>query len=83
MLIANQVELPDDCPKNCPELTRPISQNGLCFHCPVFICKEVDGESLVDPEHYKLEWALDFKEWFDSGYKVYPKLEFTIEGEGD
>jgi hypothetical protein len=64
------------CPVNCPGKERPIDQGGICFRCPIFNCSpDRDGFSLLEPNNYRSDWALEFKKWFDAGMKDYPTLK--------
>lgn len=73
------IEIPKSCPKNCPAKNEPFYQGNLCSRCPVLCCsKDKDGFCVIEPEDYRPDWAEDFKDWFESGFKdeCYPRLGF-------
>jgi hypothetical protein len=77
MLIGkNKIQIPDNCPVNCPVRDEPFYQGNLCSRCPIFNCSsDEDGFCLIEPEDYREDWAEDFKKWFDSDFKEYPRLQ--------
>ena len=76
MLIANKIEVPDECPKNCQFKNEPFYQGNMCCRCPIFSCKkDENGFCLVEPEDYREEWAKEFARFF-AGEILYPKLKF-------
>ena len=78
MIIANSIEIPDECPKSCSGKLDSFDQGSLCTRCPVFCCTPVmfDGENLclIAPEDYRLDWAIEWKKWFDNGTLGLPDL---------
>jgi len=78
MLIAG-FEFPDECPDICnssPEMGLNMLLN-VCTRCPVYNC--AIGTLLVAPEHYRPDWAAEFKRWFDSGCVGIPQLKVEVE----
>lgn len=70
-------EFPDSCPKDCEFLSsRWKGQGGMCHRCPVMNCSSFDYEGevlcLVNPEHYRLDWAKEWDKFFRTGES--PKL---------
>jgi len=84
VLISNDIEIPDECPSDCPEAKSPFDQSSLCIRCPILNCKqhlvpEILGGSgnyfrLIEPSDYRRDWAVEFKKWFDTGMKGLPEL---------
>jgi hypothetical protein len=76
MLVSKKkIQIPDNCPENCPIKKEPFYQSNLCSRCPIFNCRrDEDDFCLLEPEDYREDWAEEFKEWFDSGFKEYPEL---------
>lgn len=86
MLVSEKrIEIPDTCPKECPEPESPWyqCQNGLCYRCPVLICKKNtdDGLCLVAPEDYRPDWAKEFRAWFDSNCASDHRPKLRLRGE--
>ena len=79
MLIANEVKIPDECPKDCSfkKDIEHFGQNSICIRCPVLNCREFEMEgqmtSLLRPEDYRLDWAKEWKKFFDKEID-FPKL---------
>ena len=73
-------EFPDSCPLNCAMLKEDFYQGSLCTRCPIFNCKKLTGPngekdwSLLRPEDYRLDWAKEWKRWFDRGMTGWPEL---------
>jgi hypothetical protein len=66
MKIGNK-EFPNSCPDNCPfnsDLSH-FGQNSICIRCPVFVC--TGSSPILEPEGYREDWAIAWKQWFDSG----------------
>lgn len=84
MIVAGDVEFPDDCPVNCPEKEQPFYQGNPCCRCPIFNCRKVDTPDgdfcLCEPEGYRHDWAVEWKKWFDEGMKGLPYLPLSYEG---
>ena len=83
MIISSEkIEVPDECPEDCPGCQDHIGQGGLCYRCPITNCAPLDYEGeviyLVEPEEYRPDWARAWKEWFDGGMKGLPKLYLII-----
>ena len=88
MLIAGNVELPDDCPQDCPfkgDIAN-YGQSAICGRCPLFTCKTFGTEEdemgpvcLVEPRDYRRDWALVWKAWFEGGMKGMPELKLKME----
>ena len=84
MIVANTIEIPDECPENCSGKKEIFGQGGLCTRCPIFNCKKApappeyadkDGMfCILEPEEYRKDWALVFQEWFKGDMKNLPKL---------
>lgn len=74
MIIAGKYEVPDDCPKDCPDYGSPFGQNSLCFRCPILNCK--GDNPPLHPEEYREDWAKEWGRWFKEGMKGLPKLYF-------
>ena len=83
MLIANEVEVPDVCPTECPFSKEPVDQGSVCMRCPIFNCRKIDVPKqyasdgmfcLIEPECYRKDWALIWKQWFDGGMIGFPEL---------
>lgn len=84
MIIANDIEIPDNC--GCCPKREFFTQSSLCVRCPIFNCApsflgkddpyadEQGNFRLLEPENYRRDWALEFKKYFDSGFSAYPKL---------
>lgn len=88
MLIAGDVELPDDCPEDCPfkDDIANYGQNAICGRCPLFACKTFDGPEddevgpmcLVEPEEYRRDWAIVWQQWFADGMMGMPELTLVV-----
>lgn len=73
VLIANSIEIPDECPVNCSFKENMLYQGSMCHRCPVFNCKkDEEGFSLLEPEEYRKDFALEWKHFFDTG--AFPQL---------
>lgn len=91
-MIISEIEFPDTCPINCPDKGKEFTQSGLCIRCPIFNCKPFpykneDGSesmiSLIEPEEYRKDWAIEWKKWFDSNCEGFPKLLLFTKKEND
>lgn len=87
MIIAGDIEIPDSCPLDCPGREEKNLMGGICYRCPILNCKEFivtdeNGnsykESLIQPEHYRRDWACEYEKWFTSRYTYYPQLKLTF-----
>lgn len=65
MKIANSIEVPDVCPKDCKFIIGPFYQGNMCSRCPVFNCAHTKGFCLIEPEDYRLDWAKEWKRFFN------------------
>lgn len=80
MIIANDVEIPDECPKDCPGLKEPLDMSSICFRCPILNCKKSFGHGgeddfcLIKPKDYRHDWAVEWRKWFEEGMNNYPDL---------
>lgn len=87
-MIIGGVEFPDSCPLECPGHSQMKGHGGLCYRCPIFVCREFDCPPdrngnvipmrLVEPEDYRPDWAREWRRWFDGGMKGYPELSLKI-----
>jgi len=78
VLIGGQL-FPDKCPDGCPEKGEsfPFYQGNICSRCPIFNCTPLKGDpefTLIRPEDYRPDWALEWKKWLDNDMKGIPKL---------
>ena len=67
MIVAGKYEIPDTCPEDCvfyDSLDR-YGQGSICYRCPVLICSGDDPP--VPPEHYRGDWAFEWKVFFENG----------------
>ena len=62
-MIIDGLEFPDECPEKCEKINKPIDMSSLCFRCPVFTCKKVDGISMLEPEQVNKQMAKLFYEY--------------------
>jgi hypothetical protein len=83
-------EFSTSCPDNCPGKDELVGQGGLCHRCPIFNCEPVEVQPyemgpeqkeaccfrLLEPDDYREDWALVWKQWFDGGMVGYPHLKF-------
>jgi len=81
--VAGGQTFPSECPKDCPGRSYWPGQGGLCHRCPVFNCRDVDGEGfrLLDPEEYRPDWAKIWRAWFGGGMQGWPELPLTMKEE--
>jgi hypothetical protein len=67
------------CPKTCPGKKQLPHQGSLCHRCPIFNCASDAYElRLLEPDHYRPDWAIVWKRWFDTGMKGFPELKFKM-----
>ena len=80
MLVSkDKIEIPDECPKDCPYKQEAFYQGCVCHRCPIFSCKEYDGFRLIEPEGYRDDWAREWDKFFKTGDP--PILKLHYEGE--
>jgi hypothetical protein len=75
-------EFPDKCPKDCPGHQESPHQGGFCFRCPIFNCTG-DEFRMIEPEHYRPDWAEAWYHWFADGMKYLPNLYILSKEERD
>lgn len=75
---SKQIEVPDECPKNCPGYFQSAGQGNVCCRCPIFNCRLVIVDKddpymgghadfrLIEPEDFSNELAEYYKEMFDT-----------------
>jgi hypothetical protein len=74
MIIAFKYEVPDICPRECPDYGCPWGQASLCFRCPILNCS--GDEPILRPDDYREDWAEAWERWFKNGMKGLPQLYF-------
>lgn len=86
MIIANQYEVPDDCPPKCGFIDdmKRFGQGSICCSCPILNCKKTPAPPqyadkngmfcLIEPEGYRPDWAKIWAEWFKGDMKSIPEL---------
>lgn len=73
MIISKDIELPDRCPSGC---LGHRDLMGYCFRCPIMLCTPSEGMApIMDGNEYRRDWALAWKEWFESGMVGIPDLK--------
>lgn len=75
----NKVNLPDECPKDCPYYNdiSNYGQGAICRSCPLFVCTGERDYVLVSAEEFRDDWAVEWKEFFDTGMKKMPHLKLS------
>lgn len=80
-----QFEVPDRCPKDCiyENDFRDYGQSAMCGRCPVFVCEKSAGPegepfSLVEPGHYRNDWAAEWERFFKEGGIVVLKFQHPL-----
>jgi hypothetical protein len=65
MLIANDIEIPDDCPEVCT-----VESLKYCTSCPIFLCRKEPNlpiPRLRSPDSYNRELAIKWQNFFYGG----------------
>lgn len=81
-----QFEVPDNCPKDCIYKNRfhEYGQCSVCSRCPVFNCQIINWEdgttiyAMVNPEHFRDDWAREWQEFFKSGREPILPLQHPL-----
>ncbi len=76
IIIIGGQEFPTKCPEKCKEVIIENNMQDLCcFRCPILNCvPDEEGFSLCSPIMYRKDWALIWKEWFNSDMSKIPIL---------
>jgi len=89
-MIIGGVEFPEKCPEKCPGKKSFDNMMAFCNRCPIFNTQETDFPNedgtitkfrMIEPDDYRHDWAVVWKEWFESGMQDYPELYIKIQGE--
>ena len=76
-IIIGGQSFPKKCPEDCPEKNNEHYQGCPCHRCPIFNCADDDQDMrLLEPQHYRKDWAKAWKKWFDNGMLGLPDLRF-------
>lgn len=61
-----QYEVPDGCSEDCSfvdDLDK-YGQSSICIRCPVLNCVDGPMGPIIEPEHYRNDWAREWEKFF-------------------
>mgnify|MGYP006992517988 FL=1 len=68
MIISREgYEVPDTCPPSCRLKQDSFTQGGTCHRCPIFNCGGEEAQRLLEPRHYRPDWAREWVKFFSTG----------------
>jgi len=62
------VQIPYDCPTDCPFTGQLMDQGGYCYRCPVILCK--DPDPCVPFDDYRDDWLSEWDKFFKGEIKA-------------